>query len=119
MNPRSLSWIRIISQLKACHTTPFTAANTHTTAIKFHSPRQYIQTEREWGPDSSRHQTKVVKDRESYLRRPQKAYPRLQDACQIQIQVQNHAYRNRVLPPESLAKSSGGGQHQEKHTRII
>jgi len=98
---------------------PVTTANTHTTALKFNSPQQYIQTEREWGPDTSRHQTKMVKDRECYLRRPQKGYPRLQDGCQIQIQVQYHACRNRVLPPESLAKSSGGGQRGTLERKCI
>jgi hypothetical protein len=31
--------------------------------VKFYSPQQETQTEREWGPDTSRHQTKEVKER--------------------------------------------------------
>jgi len=86
---------------------------------KFYLPQQYTQTELEWGPDTSRHQTMVIKDREVYPRRIQKGCPRLQDACQIQVQVQDHAYRNRVLPPESLAKSSGCGQRGTLERKCI
>ena len=120
MNPRSLSWTRIISQLNACYTTPVTAAGTHTTALKLRSPQQYIQTERGWDLDSSRHQQRWSKMERGYLRRPRKGYPRLQGACQIQIQVQSHAYhRNRVLPPESLAKGSGCGQRGTLERKCI
>ena len=80
-----------------------------------------IYSNRTWmGSRFFKTSTTMVKDRESYLRRPRKGYPPLQDACQIQTQVQYHAYhRNRVLPPESLAKSSGCGQRGTLERKCI
>ena len=48
-----------------------------------------------------------------------KGHPRLQDAFQIQIQDQDQAVRNQVLPLESLAKSSGCGQRGTLERKCI
>lgn len=71
-----------------------------------YSPQQYTPTECEGDPDTSTHQLNVLKNDWSYSHQYRQGHPRVEDACQIRVQVL--VDRELVQPVhEVLARYSG------------